>query len=100
MDKPIPKEILDLIEWAQPSSQHYDIRPKGFKPQWQQCEDCGETVKDRRIVSRLSENAQQERHFKTQCKACGLYKNPLTGAYDMDTYAINCYYINKNKHQK
>lgn len=100
MDKPIPKEILDMIEWSRPTQQHYDIRPKGFKPQYQLCNDCGETVKDRRITSRLSGNELQERHFKTQCKACGFYKNPLTGAYDMDNYTINSYYINKRKHQE
>ena len=100
MDKPIPKEILDRIEWQKSTTQHYDVRPKGFKPQLEICDDCEEIVETRRVVAKKSNNQLLENHFKIHCLACDRYKNPESGKFDSSFNEVNNYYRDKNKHQE
>lgn len=56
------------------------------------CEDCGQTVTDRRVEYRHNHSSITVPHFKVECKICRRFKNPETGAFDMDRKEIDNYW--------
>ena len=97
MKELIPKEILDRITWKHDAKMprspkaikklEYDPKP---------CEDCGQTVVDRRIRISIAQNNQTVPHQKRQCQVCKLYKNPTTGKFDCTFQDINNHFQKGN----
>ena len=46
------------------------------------CEDCGNTVLDRRTVT--TKRITPYPHWRTHCKTCQLYKCPLSGKFEIE----------------
>jgi len=89
MDKPIPKEILDRIEWTTQDDSTRKI--KSIAPHTP-CEDCGELVEDRRVRMSVNRSKGYHPHIKYHCKVCDRYRNPTTGVYDMTFGEVLAHY--------
>lgn len=90
MDKKIPLEILDKLEFKTFANEeaagpqlvkvHHEAKP---------CEDCGKIVENRRLRLSVNRSSLSTHHIKYQCQNCKLYKNPTTGVFDMTFKDIN-----------
>ena len=97
MDKPIPTEILERIEWQRGHHNGDPLRVKKVKHQARPCEDCGKLVEDRRIrISVSKESHVRQAHCKHHCQSCKLYKNPTTGEFDMTFHQIHTHFYNSH----
>lgn len=79
----LPKEIADRLHWHTEKKQPGDpdwIERIDHEPK--PCEDCGQTVVDRRIDIKGKMPHLEKRIFLFQCSICKNFKNPKTGVYD------------------
>lgn len=97
MIKGIPKEILDLCVIENPHAYDHpdDYKIVGIKPQTKPCEDCGNTVVDRRTSTRLSHYPST--HWRTICDNCKCYLNPNTGKFDIKGKEANLVFISYSR---
>lgn len=58
-----------------------NIAVKSIKHKAKSCEDCGQTVCDRRVVQ--GRYQYPEPHWRKHCLVCNQVFNPLTGQYDI-----------------
>ena len=101
MDKPIPKEIMDRLEWKKSLFQQDDPVIKSIRHDPKPCEDCGKMVADRRVRSSINYGSQQKLpHIKHHCKSCGLYRNPETGEYEWTFSDVNAHYSVSKKRKR
>ena len=84
MDKPIPQEILELLEFKTDKKQPGDPdQIVGIKFTPKPCEDCGAWIeRERRVRMSVSQNQLYNPHIKHHCLLCKRYKNPKTGEWD------------------
>lgn len=66
------------------------------------CEDCGKTVKDRRVLCRYHDDIVP--HWREQCRSCMAYRDPFTGEFTLkgtqnvwNTFKKYCNKIKNNK---
>lgn len=83
-------EIKDRIVWQKPLKSQEASLPtiQEIKPIPYNCEDCGKFQTENRIVDHRYRTTPYV-HWCKQCKLCGLYKNPQTGAYDCNGIEYN-----------
>jgi len=94
MDKPIPRNILDRLEWD--TRREHKDQVKRIKPIETNCEYCGITVTDRR--EQIRQYTSPARHWRKRCLSCNLYWNPETEKFDLTAYDSLAFfrnYINK-----
>lgn len=96
-DKFIPKKIRDRILWRTTKFDSNILTVKKILHDAIPCEECGIIVTDRREALTVSCSVNHHPHIKTKCLSCGLYKNPVTGVFDMDFYHANIHYLKKKK---
>lgn len=119
---PITEEQLDLMTDAE-AEDYYErlmawratqpnnsVPPEILKVKIQavDCEDCGvHCAEGRRVETRLCSTGQ--RHWRTRCEACNLYKDPATGQFSIEPQVAHSYLmsyyrpklgLNNSKHQK
>jgi len=80
---------------------------KKLKIQAKDCEDCGRHCENgRQVQSKLCVSGQK--HWRTSCQTCGLYRDPATGKFSLAPKEVhnylNCYYrpklgVYKSKYQ-
>ena len=98
MDKPIPKEIMDRLEWKKSLVEQDDPVIKSIRHDPKPCEDCGKIVEDRRIRSSVNYgSATKIAHIKHQCKSCGFYRNPTNGVYEWTFQEINSHFYRQKR---
>lgn len=95
MDKPIPQEILDRLEFEDRDGER---KVKRVEPASNICEDCGLTIQcERRINLYVNYRGGVAPHVKRKCTVCKNYQNPVTGAWDCDSPAITSHYQLRKK---
>ena len=98
MDKPIPKDILDRIEWDTRRERENTV--KRVRPIETQCDYCEKTVADRREWMRQYES-KGVKHWRKKCVNCNLFWNPKTKKFDLTPYHslafFRQYIINNDK---
>ena len=77
----IPKELLDRITWAKKKQPGDPDRVESIDYNPQTCEDCGTVVNCRRLTYHKVHRPTE--HWRICCKACGKYKDPRTGKYEL-----------------
>lgn len=86
----IPKEIRDRIIWKRDKKQEGDPdQILGFRHEPTQCEGCDRIVSGRNVRMSICTNKDLHSHIKQQCQICKKYRNPQTGAFDLDFHALN-----------
>lgn len=61
------------------------------KIQPRSCEDCGETVTDRRLNIRIVQSP--EPHWRRSCTHCRKTWNPETGLYDLSNAVVQAFFV-------
>jgi hypothetical protein len=77
--EPKPKRIVKIIE----DRTNLTVTPRiiAIKNCEQQCGDCGDRVKDRRIIHQRV--CDPKPHWRHWCGGCNLYWNPVTKTYSI-----------------
>lgn len=84
----MPKEIQDRIIWKKRIHPGDNLEIKQIIHHPQPCEDCGQTVVNRRVKMSVSQSKTHAAHIKTHCTACKKYKNPVSGKFDCSLYEV------------
>lgn len=101
MDKPIPKEILDRLEWKKSLVEQDVPVIKSIRHDPKPCEDCGQMVVDRVVRSSINHGSTYRApHIKHHCQICKMYRNPETGVYDMTFKEINGHFYASKKQKR
>jgi hypothetical protein len=97
----LPKDIADRITWQKGALEQDSFRVKKIKHEPKPCEDCGKLVEDRRIrISVSKESHVRQGHCKHHCQSCKLYKNPITGEFDMTFHQIHTHFYKSQSKKK
>ena len=91
MDKQIPKEILDRLEWDTRKEREGQI--KRVTPIETNCEYCGQTVLGREEQIRYHHTPRP--HWRKKCVTCKLYWNTETHLFDLDSTAVLAFFRTK-----
>ena len=94
MDKQIPRDILDRLEWD--TRKEREDQVKRVIPIETNCEYCGITVTDRR--EQIRQYASPAPHWRKRCLSCNLMWNPETEKFDLtphDSLAFFRQYITR-----
>jgi hypothetical protein len=91
MDKQIPREILDRLEYDT-RKEREDVIVR-IKPIETDCEYCGQTVQGREETIRKHQTPTP--HWRKRCITCGLYWNPETLKYDLDSIQVLAFFRSK-----
>ena len=65
-----------------------------LKPHIAVCEDCHDVTTNRRIEHKLNETPNK--HWRSRCSACNLYKHPVTGKFSMTGNEFRIYQCTVN----
>lgn len=84
--------VEELEEFVTPKKNYtIPIELLRVKVQPRACEDCGETVIDRRLNIRVV--AFPERHWRRSCTHCRKTYNPETKQYDLSNVAVQNFFV-------
>jgi hypothetical protein len=81
MDKPIPKEIYDRIEWTKDPHKSQGLPKPQIQHSARECDDCGKLVENRR--TNIVKNTSPWPHCKESCVNCQLIRHPETGEFTL-----------------
>lgn len=85
----------EMIELNLKNNPTLNLRVKQIHHEPRSCEDCGDTVTDRRTERKLC--TFPERHWRETCLACKMTRHPETGEFCLSSsQAVNVYrtYLN------
>ena len=91
-DDPETRElVLELEDFVKPKKNYtVPIELLRIKVQPRSCDDCGETVTDRRVNIRVV--SFPERHWRKSCTHCRKTYNPETKQYDLSNVAVQNFF--------
>jgi hypothetical protein len=83
--------VEELEEFVKPKKNYtVPIELVRLKVQPRSCDDCGETVTDRRVNIRVV--SFPERHWRKSCTHCRKTYNPETKQYDLSNVAVQNFF--------
>jgi hypothetical protein len=92
-DDPETRALVEELEDFVKPKKNYTVPIElvRLKVQPRSCEDCGETVTDRRVNIRVV--SFPERHWRRSCTHCRKTYNPETKEYDLSNVAVQNFFV-------
>ena len=100
MDKGIPKEIQDRLEYI--TSTHNGGQPEvvGIRPIPAPCDDCDLQIEKEMRVVTLRRHLTPYVHWRKRCRVCKLFLNEETGKFDSTSQELTAFYHNLRRTTK